>query len=75
MSVLGELDVSKLQDANTSPAIKAIINSLFWAWFKSQDPNHGLFKVSLFHGLIKKTVRLDDLEPAFELIFGPPINP
>jgi hypothetical protein len=74
MSALGELDVSKLSAATDSTTIKAIINSLFWTWFKSQDSNHGLFKISIFHGLVKHTVTLGDIEPMFELIFGPPIK-
>ena len=70
MAALNEINVTTLVPAKSQEAIRAIIGQLFWNWYQSNKDDK-LVRLSLFHGLIKKTVYLRDLEPALELLFGP----
>jgi hypothetical protein len=71
MAALQELDVSLLTpQIKSQDAIKLIIAQLFWKWYQANKDDK-LTRISLFRGLIKKTVYLRDLEPALELLFGP----
>lgn len=69
MSALNEIDLSHLIPEQTEQAIRATINRLFWAWFEANKDNK-LFRLSLFHGLIKKQIYVRDLEDVFTLLFG-----
>lgn len=70
MAALNELDVSALVPQQTQEAIKRTIALLFWKWYEANKDDK-LTRISLFRGLIKKTVYLRDLKPALELLFGP----
>lgn len=74
MTALQQIDVTDLIPAHTQDAIKRIINRLFWTWYEA-NKNDKLTRISLFGGLIRKTVYLRDLAPALELLFGPPNVP
>ena len=71
MSALNQIDVTDLIPAHTQTAIRNIINRLFWQWYE-ENKDDKLTRISLFRGLIRKTVYLRDLQPALELLFGPP---
>ena len=71
MTALQEMDVSILSpQIKNQDVIKLMIATLFWKWYEA-NKDHKLTRISLFRGLIKKTVYLRDLEPALEMLLGP----
>ena len=71
MSALQEMDVALLTpQIKNQEVIKRTIALLFWKWYEANKDDK-LTRISLFRGLIKKTVYLRDLEPALVLLFGP----
>lgn len=68
--VLDEIDVSALEPEQTSHAlIKQTISTLFWMWYLNNSEDRILTIKKWF---ISKTIRVKDLRPAFELLFGHP---
>lgn len=67
-----QLDVSEVQEMVTSRDVKSWVKVAFWAWFDANE-NDEVLVVKVW--VIRKTIRLKDLQFVFEKFFGSYLGP
>lgn len=66
--VLDELPLEEIAPETTTDNIKRFLALMFWNWYQvNQDDKLVRIDYWIFH----KTMKVRDLKPVFELLFGP----
>lgn len=68
MAALDDIQVKYLDVDTDEEVVRARISALFWGWYE-ENMDQVVTKVDLF--IFKKTVKVRDIRPIFEMLFGP----
>jgi hypothetical protein len=69
--ILRELNLKEAEAVATESIIREIISKAFWAWYFLNSDRH---LTTLRWWIFRKTFIVRDLQPVFELLFGPPLR-